>query len=73
MRRSTNSRARATACSRARWPTRLVDALAPIQHRYEELRADEAGLYRVLADSAARVRLVADATLHRVQEAVGLR
>ncbi len=51
----------------------IVDALAPIQHRYQELRADEAGLYRVLAESAARVRLVADATLHRVQEAVGLR
>jgi tryptophanyl-tRNA synthetase len=51
----------------------VVDALAPIQFRYQELRADEAGLYRVLADSAARVRLVADATLHRVQEAVGLR
>jgi tryptophanyl-tRNA synthetase len=51
----------------------IVDALAPIQHRYAELRADEAGLYQVLADSAARVRLVADATLHRVQEAVGLR
>ena len=51
----------------------VVDALAPIQHRYQELRADEAGLYRVLADSAARVQLVADATLHRVQEAVGLR
>jgi tryptophanyl-tRNA synthetase len=51
----------------------IVDALAPIQHRYAELRADEAGLYRVLADSAARVRLVADATLYRVQEAVGLR
>jgi tryptophanyl-tRNA synthetase len=51
----------------------VVDALAPIQHRYAEIRADEAGLYRVLADSAARVRLIADATLHRVQEAVGLR
>jgi tryptophanyl-tRNA synthetase len=51
----------------------VIDALAPIQHRYAEIRADEAGLYRVLADSAARVRLVADATLHRVQEAVGLR
>jgi tryptophanyl-tRNA synthetase len=51
----------------------IVDALAPIQFRYAELRADEAGLYRVLADSAARVHLVADATLHRVQEAVGLR
>jgi tryptophanyl-tRNA synthetase len=51
----------------------VVDALAPIQHRYTELRADEATLYRVLADSAARVHLVADATLHRVQQAVGLR
>jgi tryptophanyl-tRNA synthetase len=51
----------------------IVDTLAPIQHRYAEVRADEAGLYRVLAESAARVHLVADATLHRVQEAVGLR
>ena len=51
----------------------IVDALAPIQHRYAELRHDEANLYRVLAESAARVHLVADATLHRVQQAVGLR
>jgi tryptophanyl-tRNA synthetase len=51
----------------------IVDVLTPIQSRYAELRADEAGLRRVLADSAARVRLLADATLHRVQEAVGLR
>jgi tryptophanyl-tRNA synthetase len=51
----------------------IVDALNPIQARYAELRADEDGLRRVLAESAARVRLVADATLQRVQEAVGLR
>jgi tryptophanyl-tRNA synthetase len=51
----------------------IVDALAPIQQRYAELRADEAGLHRLLAVSAARVHLVADATLRRVQEAVGLR
>jgi tryptophanyl-tRNA synthetase len=51
----------------------IVDALAPIQSRYAALRADDAGLHGVLADSAARVRVVADATLHRVQEAVGLR
>ena len=51
----------------------IVDALTPIQSRYAELRADDAGLRRVLAESAARVRVVADATLHRVQEAVGLR
>jgi len=51
----------------------IVDTLAPIQHRYAELREDEGNLYRVLAESAARVHLVADATLHRVQQAVGLR
>src|ERR1022692_80143 len=51
----------------------VVDAMVPIQERYAELRADDDGLRRVLAESAARVRLVADATLLRVQEAVGLR
>jgi tryptophanyl-tRNA synthetase len=51
----------------------IVDELTPIQARYAELRADEAGLRRVLAESAARVHVVADATLQRVQEAVGLR
>ena len=51
----------------------VVDALAPIQTRYTALRADEQGLRNVLADAAARVRVVADATLQRVQEAVGLR
>ena len=51
----------------------IVAALVPIQSRYAELRADETGLRGVLADSAARVCVVADATLRRVQEAVGLR
>jgi tryptophanyl-tRNA synthetase len=51
----------------------IVDALTPIQARYTEIRSDEDGLLRLLADSAARVRIVADATLLRVQEAVGLR
>jgi tryptophanyl-tRNA synthetase len=51
----------------------VVDALAPIQARYAEIRSDEDGLQRLLADSAARVRVVADGTLLRVQEAVGLR
>ena len=51
----------------------IVDALAPIQARYAALRADEAGLRRILAESADRVRLIADATLLRVQTAVGLR
>ena len=51
----------------------VIDALRPIQARYAELRADDEGLRRVLAESAARVRVVADATLLKVQEAVGLR
>jgi tryptophanyl-tRNA synthetase len=51
----------------------IVDALTPIQARYAEIRSNEDGLRQLLADSAARVRIVADATLLRVQEAVGLR
>ena len=51
----------------------VVDALGPIQARYAELRSDDTALRRLLADSAARVHVVADATLRRVQEAVGLR
>jgi tryptophanyl-tRNA synthetase len=51
----------------------VIAALTPIQARYAELRADEDGLRRVLAESAARVHVVADATLQRVEQAVGLR
>jgi tryptophanyl-tRNA synthetase len=51
----------------------VIDALAPIQARYAELRSDEDGLRRLLAASAQRVHVVADATLRRVQEAVGVR
>jgi tryptophanyl-tRNA synthetase len=51
----------------------VIAALGPIQARYAELRSDEDGLRRLLAESAERVHLVADATLRRVQEAVGLR
>lgn len=49
------------------------EALAPVQARYAELRADEGGLRRILADCAARASEVADRTLARVQGAVGLR
>ena len=51
----------------------IIEALTPVQERYRELRADDAGLRRLLAESAARVSVVADATLGRVQRAVGLR
>jgi tryptophanyl-tRNA synthetase len=51
----------------------INEALAPIQRRYAQLRADDAALCAVLEESAARVRMVAEGTLLRVQRAVGLR
>jgi len=51
----------------------LIETLEPIQRRYAELRSDDTALLRLLDESAARVRVVADATLLRVQQAVGLR
>jgi tryptophanyl-tRNA synthetase len=51
----------------------LIEALSPIQRRYAGLREDDAALRRLLAGSAARVSVIANATLLRVQEAVGLR
>ena len=51
----------------------LIEALSPIQRRYAELREDDAALRKLLAESAARVSAIANATLLRVQQAVGLR
>jgi tryptophanyl-tRNA synthetase len=51
----------------------LIAALEPIQQRYAALRADDSALRASLQSSAARVSVVAEATLTRVQEAVGLR
>ena len=51
----------------------INDALGPVQKRYAELRADDPGLRDILADAARRAAAVADATLLRVQTAVGLR
>lgn len=42
------------------------------RRRYGELRADEKGLQRVLAESADRAFAVADPVLRRVRDAVGL-
>jgi tryptophanyl-tRNA synthetase len=50
----------------------LIAALEPIQSRYAEIRADEVTLRRQLSESAQRVRVIAESTLRRVQEAVGL-
>ena len=51
----------------------IIEALEPVQRRYAELREDDAALQRLLAESAAGVSRVADATLDRVRRAVGLR
>jgi hypothetical protein len=51
----------------------VIEALAPIQQRYRELRADDEALMQHLRGAAERLTPVANTTLHRVQRAVGLR
>lgn len=48
------------------------EAIAPLRERYVSLRADEAGLDRVLAEGAARARKIAHATMERVRDATGI-
>ncbi len=50
----------------------LVAALAPVREAYLGLRADEAGLRRVLGEGAARARTVARETLSIVRERMGI-
>ncbi len=50
----------------------VVSYLAPVQERYGELRADEAGLERVLAAGADRAREIASVTLAEVRERMGV-
>jgi tryptophanyl-tRNA synthetase len=49
----------------------VVDYLAPVQERYAELRPDEAGLERILADGAEKAREIAAATLVDVRSRMG--
>ncbi len=51
----------------------VIEALTPIQQRYREIRTDDAALMRQLRQAAERLTPIANRTLHRVQEAVGLR
>jgi tryptophanyl-tRNA synthetase len=51
----------------------VIEALTPIQQRYREIRSDDAGLRQQLRGTAERLTPKANSTLHRVQEAVGLR
>ncbi|HKJ36836.1 MAG TPA: tryptophan--tRNA ligase [Solirubrobacterales bacterium] len=50
----------------------VVEYLAPVRERYEELRADEAGLERMLTDGAHRARAIASQTLADVRAAMGV-
>jgi tryptophanyl-tRNA synthetase len=50
----------------------LIELLAPVRSRYEELKADPGHVVSVLADGAARAHLTAAATLDRAMSAAGL-
>jgi tryptophanyl-tRNA synthetase len=50
----------------------VVDYLAPVRERYDEIRADEAGLERVFAGGAEKARAIASETLADVREAMGV-
>jgi tryptophanyl-tRNA synthetase len=49
----------------------VVEALRPVQQRYEELAADPAETERLLAQGAAKAHAMAEPTLRRALEAVG--
>jgi tryptophanyl-tRNA synthetase len=49
----------------------VIENLRPVQQRYQDIRADEAGLKRVLKDGAERASAHADRTLRRVHDVLG--
>jgi tryptophanyl-tRNA synthetase len=50
----------------------VVAALEPIQKRYREITGERGYISRVLEESAARVSPIANDTVHRVKQAMGL-
>jgi tryptophanyl-tRNA synthetase len=50
----------------------VVDYLAPVRERYQELRADEAAIEAILDDGAARAQAIAAVTLADVREHMGV-
>jgi tryptophanyl-tRNA synthetase len=50
----------------------VIDYLAPVRKRYQELRGDEAELERILAAGADKARALAGDTLADVREAMGV-
>jgi tryptophanyl-tRNA synthetase len=51
---------------------RLVETLAPIQQRFNELMNDQGELERILEQGADEVRPLAEHTVQRVKEVIGL-
>jgi tryptophanyl-tRNA synthetase len=50
----------------------VIDWLAPVRERYNELREDEAELERTMAAGAEKARAIASATVADVREAMGV-
>ncbi|MFL5831673.1 MAG: tryptophan--tRNA ligase [Solirubrobacteraceae bacterium] len=50
----------------------VVEYLAPVRGRYEQLRADEPSLEATLASGAEKARAIASGTLHDVRQAMGV-
>jgi tryptophanyl-tRNA synthetase len=50
----------------------VIDYLAPVRERYEQLRADEAALEEILRDGAHRARALAAPTLADVRARMGI-
>jgi tryptophanyl-tRNA synthetase len=50
----------------------VVQYLAPVRERYEELRGDERALERILAEGAEKARAIASDTLGDVRQAMGV-
>jgi tryptophanyl-tRNA synthetase len=50
----------------------VVDLLAPVRERYDEIRPDEAALERTLSEGAEKARAIASGTLAEVRSAMGI-
>jgi tryptophanyl-tRNA synthetase len=50
----------------------VVDLLAPVRERYEELRPDQDVLERTLSEGAEKARALASGTLAEVRSAMGI-
>jgi tryptophanyl-tRNA synthetase len=50
----------------------VVEYLAPVRERYQEVRSDEPALERILAEGAEKARAIASDTLQDVRQAMGV-